>query len=314
MNRCPTCGTTYADEARFCTRDGSQARGAPDDAPSATPARGTLSGRAEPAEPRRRTRTWRARCSTAATRSSGRSARAACRSCTSRSDVATQERYAIKVLSAALSQDENAMARLQARGEPRHAARAPERLPHHPAGRDGGRARVRRDAVRRRARSSPTATTGWARCRSTRSCGSCSDIAAGLQRRARAQDRASRPEARERHDLQGRRRHGARGRDGLRAGEGTARRRRAAEAHRDGDHPRHAGVHEPRAAARQAARRAHRHLLAGADDLRDAHRQAAVRRAHAAGDDDRAPAQRADAAAPGAAGARTCPRRWSACC
>ena len=25
MNRCPTCGTTYPDDARFCTRDGTRA-------------------------------------------------------------------------------------------------------------------------------------------------------------------------------------------------------------------------------------------------------------------------------------------------
>ncbi|MEO6879212.1 MAG: hypothetical protein ABI205_12080, partial [Gemmatimonadaceae bacterium] len=24
MNRCPTCGTTYPDDARFCTRDGTR--------------------------------------------------------------------------------------------------------------------------------------------------------------------------------------------------------------------------------------------------------------------------------------------------
>ena len=43
------------------------------------------------------------------------------------------------------------------RGEPRHAARASERLPHHPARRDGRRAGVRRDAVRRGRDSRPIA-------------------------------------------------------------------------------------------------------------------------------------------------------------
>ena len=62
------------------------------------------------------------------------------------------------------------------------------------------------------------------------------------------------------------------------------------------------GVHEPRAAARQDARPAHRCVLARADGVRDAHGEAAVHRPHAAGDHDRAPAQRAHAHSHGAAG------------
>ncbi|MEO8622998.1 MAG: zinc ribbon domain-containing protein, partial [bacterium] len=55
MTRCPTCGTQYADEARFCTKDGSKLIPMPGQ-PSANntqppvPAasRSTAMGRAEP--------------------------------------------------------------------------------------------------------------------------------------------------------------------------------------------------------------------------------------------------------------------------
>ena len=70
MNRCPACGTIYADDARFCTKDGTKlmpkpgaptppvaARVVPAVAPPAdpysamTPSRGTVAGRAEPPKP-----------------------------------------------------------------------------------------------------------------------------------------------------------------------------------------------------------------------------------------------------------------------
>ena len=49
MNRCPSCGTTYPDDARFCTRDGTRLVGSAGvdagddghDAPGTTPPRPT---------------------------------------------------------------------------------------------------------------------------------------------------------------------------------------------------------------------------------------------------------------------------------
>src|SRR5262245_61349918 len=38
MNRCPTCGATYPDDARFCTRDGARLLGAtPRNLPAVSP-------------------------------------------------------------------------------------------------------------------------------------------------------------------------------------------------------------------------------------------------------------------------------------
>ena len=99
-------------------------------------------------------------------------------------------------------------------------------------------------------------------CRSPRSARLVRDMAAGLAGRARAQDRASRSQARERHGVRAARRQRVRRRDGFRSRQGAQGGRRAAEADGDRHHPRHAGVHEPGAAARQAARRANGHLFA----------------------------------------------------
>ncbi len=111
MNRCPTCGATYPTEARFCTRDGSRLVARPSIL-SATPARGTVGGRASRAAP-----------STHADltgqvldgrylieRKVGEGGMSFVYLA---KEIATQEQYAIKVLSAALSHDENAMARLK---------------------------------------------------------------------------------------------------------------------------------------------------------------------------------------------------------
>ncbi|HEY4216602.1 MAG TPA: serine/threonine-protein kinase [Gemmatimonadaceae bacterium] len=132
MNRCPACGTTYPDEARFCTRDGTRlltpagnaaatppigspvvpppgaAAGAkiPPARPTDTPARGTsapplthfnligktLQGRYEIEK---------------------KIGEGGMSFVYLANDVATREKYAIKVLSSALSHDENAMARLR---------------------------------------------------------------------------------------------------------------------------------------------------------------------------------------------------------
>ncbi|MEO6525634.1 MAG: serine/threonine-protein kinase [Gemmatimonadaceae bacterium] len=123
MTRCPACGKTYTDDARFCTRDGSKlvvmpsrdlAEADEHAAPisAATPARNTVAGRAEHPAPvthgnlTDRVLDGRYRI----VRKVGEGGMSFVYLA---SDVATQERYAIKVLSAALSSDENAMARLR---------------------------------------------------------------------------------------------------------------------------------------------------------------------------------------------------------
>ena len=130
MNRCPACGKTYDDEARFCTRDGSklvpmQARdlatpasttadvaAAPPPAAEPSPGRATVGGRAEaPAPVTHGNLTGRildGRYQIARKIGEGGMSFVYLAS-----DVATEQRYAIKVLSAALSADANAMARLR---------------------------------------------------------------------------------------------------------------------------------------------------------------------------------------------------------
>lgn len=118
--RCPTCGTMYGDEARFCTRDGTRL--------AAFPAPAAAGG--APAGPERRTSPRMVESP------GGKGGASSHANMTGRvldrryqivrkvgeggmsyvylaHDVATQERYAIKILSPALSRDENAMARLR---------------------------------------------------------------------------------------------------------------------------------------------------------------------------------------------------------
>ncbi|MEO8563223.1 MAG: serine/threonine-protein kinase [bacterium] len=123
MNRCPACGKTYDDDARFCTRDGSKlvampARelGAPAAASSEVPAspspRGTVSGRADlPAPVTHGNLTGRVL--DGRYRIARKIGEGGMSFVYLASDVATEQRYAIKVLSAALSSDMNAMARLR---------------------------------------------------------------------------------------------------------------------------------------------------------------------------------------------------------
>ena len=138
--RCPTCGSMYGDEARFCTRDGTKllafqpggaaaARAAPA-APSALPAPPAGAPRPNPAA---------ARATSVRANEAGKPVVGGASSHANMAgkvldrryhivrkvgeggmsyvylahDVATQERYAIKILSPALSKDENAMARLR---------------------------------------------------------------------------------------------------------------------------------------------------------------------------------------------------------
>ncbi len=133
--RCPTCGSMYGDEARFCTRDGTRLAqfGVAPPAPVVAPplpsgppqSGGSASG------PTRRTSPRLADLPGAAPTSATSHANMAGQVLDRRyqivrkvgeggmsyvylaTDVATQERYAIKILSPALSRDENAMARLR---------------------------------------------------------------------------------------------------------------------------------------------------------------------------------------------------------
>jgi serine/threonine-protein kinase len=111
MNRCPACGTTYPAEARFCTRDGSRLvqRQTMNMAP---PPRATVGGRAEPAAPVTHTdlpgQVLDGRYEIERKIGEGGMSFVYLAK-----DVATQEQFAIKVLSADLSKDQNAMARLK---------------------------------------------------------------------------------------------------------------------------------------------------------------------------------------------------------
>ena len=123
MNRCPACGAQYTDGARFCTKDGSKllpmpgftapVMGAPGSQVSMpTPSRGTAMGRAEPPKPASpmnlvdQVLDGRYRI----VRKVGEGGMSFVYLAT---DTATSDRYAIKVLSHALSNDPNAMQRLK---------------------------------------------------------------------------------------------------------------------------------------------------------------------------------------------------------
>ena len=111
MNRCPTCGSTYPNEARFCTRDGSKLVARPT-MNLETPPRGTLSGRAELAQPVTHTNLV-GQVLDGRYRVERKIGEGGMSFVYLARDVATEGEYAIKVLSAALSRDQNAMARLK---------------------------------------------------------------------------------------------------------------------------------------------------------------------------------------------------------
>ena len=121
MNRCPSCGATYPADARFCTRDGTRlvaaGGGAPamkgTAAPGTTPPRPTVDrGRRGSAPPLSDAtlvgKTLEGRYEIVKKVGEGGMSFVYLAR-----DVATGERCAIKVLSAKLSQDTNAMARLR---------------------------------------------------------------------------------------------------------------------------------------------------------------------------------------------------------
>ncbi|HEV7882177.1 MAG TPA: protein kinase, partial [Solirubrobacteraceae bacterium] len=111
MNRCPACGATYPAEARFCTRDGSRLVQR-QTMNMGTPPRNTVVGRAEPAAPVTHTNLL-GQVLDGRYQIERKVGEGGMSFVYLAKDVATQEQYAIKVLSHALSQDRNAMARLK---------------------------------------------------------------------------------------------------------------------------------------------------------------------------------------------------------
>ena len=108
MNRCPACGKVFGDEARFCTRDGSKLIAVPDKGA----ARETVAGRAEP--PKEATHgNLSGRVLDGRYRIERKVGEGGMSFVYLAQDVSSDDRYAIKVLSAALSSDMNAMARLR---------------------------------------------------------------------------------------------------------------------------------------------------------------------------------------------------------
>ncbi len=112
--RCPACGTQYPDDARFCTKDGGRLVGA--DVPSGQRA---TSIRANDPTPVVATKAATSHANMAGQVLDRRYAivkkvgEGGMSYVYLAHDVASQERYAIKILSPALSKDENAMARLR---------------------------------------------------------------------------------------------------------------------------------------------------------------------------------------------------------
>jgi serine/threonine-protein kinase len=113
--RCPSCGTVYPDDAKFCTKDGGRLVASEAAAPRATTPR--LNESAAPAASGRKAATSHANMAGqvldrryAIVKKVGEGGMSYVYLA---HDVASQERYAIKILSPALSKDENAMARLR---------------------------------------------------------------------------------------------------------------------------------------------------------------------------------------------------------
>jgi serine/threonine protein kinase len=120
MNRCPACGTNYPDDARFCTRDGTRLLGAGAATPAAggpatpgTPPRSTNAAQRPTSAPRQGEQSLAGQVLDGHYRIDRKVGEGGMSFVYLATDVATGERYAIKVLSSALSDDTNAMARLR---------------------------------------------------------------------------------------------------------------------------------------------------------------------------------------------------------
>ncbi|MFL5521307.1 MAG: serine/threonine-protein kinase [Gemmatimonadales bacterium] len=111
MNRCPSCGATYAAEARFCTRDGARLVQR-ETINVARPRRGTVGGRSESVAPVTHANLV-GQVLDGRYEIERKIGEGGMSFVYLANDVASREQFAIKVLSADLSTDQNAMARLK---------------------------------------------------------------------------------------------------------------------------------------------------------------------------------------------------------
>jgi eukaryotic-like serine/threonine-protein kinase len=112
MNRCPSCGTTYPDDASFCTKDGTRLLAKPDPSSDAGVRSTDAAGRGTPGPPVTHANLV-GRVLDGRYKVERKVGEGGMSFVYLASDVSARGRYAIKVLSAALSQDANAMARLR---------------------------------------------------------------------------------------------------------------------------------------------------------------------------------------------------------
>ncbi len=116
-SKCPSCGTAYGDDAKFCTRDGTRLQPAPQAAPSSG---GAPRGTAAPGRtggpggaPTPNISAMAGRVLDGHYRVDKKVGEGGMSFVYLATDVSNNTRYAIKVLSPSLSQDQNAMARLR---------------------------------------------------------------------------------------------------------------------------------------------------------------------------------------------------------
>jgi serine/threonine protein kinase len=112
MNRCPSCGTTYPDDASFCTKDGTRLLAKPEPTAESGIRSTDRPGRGAPGPPVTHANLV-GQVLDGRYKVERKVGEGGMSFVYLASDVSTRGRYAIKVLSAALSQDTNAMARLR---------------------------------------------------------------------------------------------------------------------------------------------------------------------------------------------------------